>query len=98
VTRTQAGWIVAPAGDWAIAKSAEPIVMAHSYINSDGDRPQNPVAPRRRRGEGANRPDRVIERLFCSLPRKRERGRKLNRLLADARLSLTSRSIAPRTW
>ena len=44
VTRTQAGWMVAPAGDWAIAKSAEPIVMAHSYINSDGDRPHNRVS------------------------------------------------------
>jgi hypothetical protein len=45
VTRTQAGWIIAPAGDCVIAKSAEPIVMAQSYINSGNGRPHNHVRP-----------------------------------------------------
>ena len=29
---------------WAIAKSAEPTVMSHGYINFAGGRPQNPVS------------------------------------------------------
>src|SRR6516164_4027234 len=43
VTRTQAGWMVTPAGDWETAKSADPTVMGHSYTNSDDGRPQKHV-------------------------------------------------------
>ena len=49
VTRTQAGWMVAPAGDRETAKSADPTVMGHSYTNSDDGRPHKHVRTGRRR-------------------------------------------------
>jgi hypothetical protein len=56
VTRTQTGWIVAPAGACVIEISAEPMVMVQSYINSDGDRPHNPVTLDRWKNGWASRP------------------------------------------
>src|SRR6516165_7066745 len=49
VTRTQAGWMVAPAGDRETAKSADPTVMGYSYTNSDDGRPHKHVRMGRRR-------------------------------------------------
>src|SRR5258708_22639818 len=90
VTRTQAGWIVAPAGACVIEISAEPIVMAQSYINSDARRPHNHVTPE-------HDPEKIMPEIRALAAGNRP-GALPGRPPASARRNHIGRSTVSTTW